>query len=178
VDHTPDPTRSGGPDVPVAQGTPHPRPLTWRDRFPTLAALTSPLPPDGPGLYFLIKAETIIYIGSSDHPSKRVWAHATNSRKDFDHEVFLSVPPPDDLLAAERYWIRTCTPKHNKAWNPCPDPTAIGWGASGTSRMVRVPERMAVQLEVIAVRDETCLADEVKTAVRLYLEKHNLWPPA
>ncbi len=45
------------------------------------------------------------------------------------------------------------------------------------SRMTRIPERMAKQLEEIAGEKETSLVDEVKQAVREYLEKLGRWPP-
>jgi len=45
------------------------------------------------------------------------------------------------------------------------------------SRITRVPLSMAKQLAVLCKRNETKLVDEVKVAVREYLERHNLWPP-
>ena len=44
------------------------------------------------------------------------------------------------------------------------------------SRMTRIPEKMAVQLEKMAEHKSTSLVDEVKQAVREYLERNNLWP--
>lgn len=45
------------------------------------------------------------------------------------------------------------------------------------SRITRIPDRMARQLAVLCRKHETKLVDEVKTAVREYLERHQLWPP-
>lgn len=45
------------------------------------------------------------------------------------------------------------------------------------SRMVRIPERMAVALEEFAESRENTLTDEVRTAIREYLERNDLWPP-
>jgi hypothetical protein len=45
------------------------------------------------------------------------------------------------------------------------------------SRMVRLPERMARALEEFAKGRENTLADEVRTAVREYLERNGMWPP-
>jgi len=44
------------------------------------------------------------------------------------------------------------------------------------SRMTRIPERMAAQLEKLAEHKSTSLVDEVKQAIREYLERQNLWP--
>lgn len=44
------------------------------------------------------------------------------------------------------------------------------------SRMVRIPERMALALEELAETRENTLTDEVRTAVREYLERNDLWP--
>jgi hypothetical protein len=43
--------------------------------------------------------------------------------------------------------------------------------------MVRVPERLAGLLEVLAARNVTNLTQEVVRAVREYLERNQLWPP-
>lgn len=45
------------------------------------------------------------------------------------------------------------------------------------SRMVRIPERMAVQLEKLAESRENTISDEVRTAVREFLERAGMWPP-
>jgi hypothetical protein len=45
------------------------------------------------------------------------------------------------------------------------------------SRITRVPDSMAKQLAYLCKRHESKLVDEVKVAVREYLERHNLWPP-
>jgi hypothetical protein len=45
------------------------------------------------------------------------------------------------------------------------------------SRITRIPDRMAKQLATLCQKHETKLVDEVKAAVREYLERHHLWPP-
>jgi hypothetical protein len=108
----------------------------------------SDLPPAGPGLYFLVKDETVIYIGSSDYPSRRVWTHAHTKGKDFDAEVYLSVPEGDDLLAAERHWIRTLCPRHH---NPRPDPAHPGWGDGfSPSEPVRLTKHLVACIRMAA----------------------------
>ena len=44
------------------------------------------------------------------------------------------------------------------------------------ARMARIPERMAAILEEVASEKETNLSDEVKQAVREYLERLGRWP--
>lgn len=46
------------------------------------------------------------------------------------------------------------------------------------SRMVRIRERLAAQLDLIARRNETSVTDEVNRAVRELLQREGLWPPA
>lgn len=116
-------------------------------------------------MYFLVMAEEIIYVGASDYPSKRVWTHAGCKRKDFDYEVYLSVPPPDDLTEAERYWIRTVCPKHNKAFNPCPNPEAEGWGKDPDYFMLRLPASTGMLLRMIQAATARTLTVEVQIAV-------------
>lgn len=86
----------------------------------------SELPPDGPGLYFLIADETIIYVGSSLWPSRRVWSHV-HAGKEFDCEVYLAVEDAD-LIRLERLYIGLLTPRHNRAGNPVPSLWAAAWG--------------------------------------------------
>lgn len=46
------------------------------------------------------------------------------------------------------------------------------------SRMIRIPERMAEQAELLAERNATSITEVAKTALREYLEKLGLWPPS
>jgi hypothetical protein len=46
------------------------------------------------------------------------------------------------------------------------------------SRMVRVKAALATQLEALAARNATSLAQEVNRAVRELLVREGLWPPA
>jgi hypothetical protein len=111
----------------------------------------SDLPPDGPGLYFLVKDEQVIYVGSSDHPSKRVWSHSGCKHKAFDYEVYLAISIGDDLLAAERHWIRTLCPRHNKTHNPRPDPAHPGWGDGfSPSEPVRLTKHLVACIRMAA----------------------------
>ena len=45
------------------------------------------------------------------------------------------------------------------------------------ARITRVPAEMAAQLDILCRKNITSMADEVKVAVREYLERHHLWPP-
>lgn len=45
------------------------------------------------------------------------------------------------------------------------------------SRMIRLKERLAVQLEIVAERNATSLTEEVNRAVREMLQREGLWPP-
>lgn len=90
----------------------------------------SETPPPGAGVYFLIRSGTIVYIGSSRWPSKRVWSHARcrKTRKVFDQAVYLPVGDPMQLLPTERSLIACIRPVYNQAANPNPSPWAGGWG--------------------------------------------------
>lgn len=45
------------------------------------------------------------------------------------------------------------------------------------AKMVRIPEVLAKQLEELRKRHVTNITTEVVAAIRMYLEKHELWPP-
>jgi hypothetical protein len=45
------------------------------------------------------------------------------------------------------------------------------------SRMVRLKERLAQQLDLLAGRNETSISHEVNQAVREKLQREGLWPP-
>lgn len=45
-------------------------------------------------------------------------------------------------------------------------------------RVIGVPEKLCAQLDVLATRHASDITEEVRTAVREYLERHNLWPLA
>lgn len=44
------------------------------------------------------------------------------------------------------------------------------------NKQVRITPRMDAQLQILARRRDTTVPDEVRAAVREYLEKHGLWP--
>ena len=146
-----------------------------------MAASVTTHPPEASGLYFLIRDDQIVYVGSSEHPSRRCYGHERCAGKEFDGVVFLAVDEAE-RIEAEKHWIRTLSPVHNKAWNPRPSPDHPGWGADpdfeSRTRPVRIPESMACRLDLLCRRNETTLTKEVKTAVRLYLESKQLWPPS
>jgi len=127
-----------------------------------LAASVTALPPDGPGVYFLIRDGQIVYVGSSVWPSRRVWSHAHCPGKNFAESVFLAVPD-DQLVEAERHWIRTLRPVHNKAHNPSPDPASAGWGPHDPStEPVRITTDMGGMIrEMVARRKGYSLADYI-----------------
>lgn len=64
-------------------------------------------------------------------------------------------------------------PKPAPGSNPNSVPTPEG---RRTFRMVRIPEAFAVALEELAERKYTDLTEEVRTAVREYLERLNMLP--
>lgn len=91
--------------------------MTWRDRWPSLAASVSEAPPDGCGVYFLVQDGQIVYVGSSVYPSRRVWSHTYDPTKKFSESFFLAVEQ-SRMLDAERYWIVTIKPIYNRQHNP------------------------------------------------------------
>lgn len=93
--------------------------------WPALAAIATDYPPDGCGVYFLIRDDQIVYVGSSAWPGKRVWTHSRCRKKSFSDAVFVPVPE-NVMLAEEAYWIRTIRPVHNGVHNPAG--SADPWG--------------------------------------------------
>ncbi len=93
-------------------------------------------PPEGCGLYFLIRDDAIVYVGSSDYPSKRVWTHRQCRKKDFDHVLYLGVGDNEALVSTEKHWIAKLCPVHNKQFNPKQSIEHDGWGDSLTEGLV------------------------------------------
>jgi hypothetical protein len=129
-----------------------------------LSASTSDNPPEGCGLYFLIRDGAVVYIGSSEYPSKRAWAHSQDRSKVFDAVVFLAVPD-DQLLETEKHWIRTLCPVHNKAHNPRPDPDSVGWGGDPAYCMVRLPTECWHVLKALCRRTGRNMTTEAQIAI-------------
>ena len=64
------------------------------------------------GIYFLVEAGQVVYVGKSKHVQERIAQHREYSRFSFDG---YSVEPcsPGDLARREAYYIRLLQPKHN-----------------------------------------------------------------
>lgn len=66
------------------------------------------------GIYFLIWANEIVYVGQSANIPERLLTHVKDGEKQFDSFSYIIVPPQDlDYLEAE-YIIRL-SPKYNKS---------------------------------------------------------------
>jgi predicted DNA-binding transcriptional regulator AlpA len=76
-----------------------------------------------PAVYFLLKFETVIYVGSSLNPNRRVKDHAagtaTTKQKDFDRVLMLPVPL-GELLEAEKKFVALLDPPLNVNLKPKP----------------------------------------------------------
>jgi len=64
-----------------------------------------------PGVYFLCKNESVVYVGQSITPSSRVASHATSYGKDFDR-VYLLPVPISELNNVEAAFINHLKPKY------------------------------------------------------------------
>lgn len=69
-----------------------------------------------PCVYFLVKGDRVVYVGSSINPKKRVEQHRTGCgaavKKEFDSAVFLPVPL-EEMLETERTFIAMLNPPLN-----------------------------------------------------------------
>ncbi len=115
--------------------------LAWWKLFPALAELVSEQHPNGPGVYFLVRADQIVYIGLSDFPFKRVWDHK-HQNKQFDYAVFLAVADPNELPLVEQRWIDLIRPPHNQQCNPDYDPTIPSWGPPISTKFAKRSYRL------------------------------------
>ena len=99
--------------------------------------------PNYPGVYFLRRGETVIYIGGSQNAAVRLAAHV--GKKDFDSVLVMSVEE-SNVRQVERYWIRRLKPELNKT-----NKTNIAKEDPRWSRIsVRFPVRLADKLEKVA----------------------------
>lgn len=71
------------------------------------------------GVYFLLKGESVVYVGSSVEPTKRVKQHTVGckntKRKDFDSVIYLPVIL-DELLNREKTFVVLLNPPDNSVW--------------------------------------------------------------
>jgi hypothetical protein len=66
-------------------------------------------------IYFLIKDNTIVYVGQSITGTNRI----VNHKKDKDFDSYSFIPIPKELLnETEQSYIRTFMPSYNKDDNP------------------------------------------------------------
>lgn len=73
-------------------------------------------PPEGWVVYFLLDAGTVVYVGATKSPAKRMEWHRKR-RKKFDSVLFLGCTQ-DNIEFRETKWIRHFAPKYNKRHNP------------------------------------------------------------
>lgn len=88
-------------------------------------ALLSPLL-DMCGIYFLVRAGVVVYVGQSNYTLNRIATHSRDAEKDFDSVWFMQCGQ-SQLDALERYWIRVLDPELNKQtydYRPPPPPRA------------------------------------------------------
>lgn len=156
----------------------------WKERWPSLAASVSDCPPEGCGLYFLIRDGDIVYIGSSTYPSKRVWVHQHGPEKNFTEFVFLAVEE-ERLIETERHWIGTICPVHNKQYNPRRDDRFPGWGKFDPTEVsctitFTCDPIMAMAFEQFQKRQRVPPARHkiITTALREFLEREGYFPPS
>lgn len=67
-----------------------------------------------PGIYFLVKAGEIVYVGQSVHVHVRIHSHI--NAKDFDEAYYFECDK-EDLDEIERILIRALSPKYNVTHN-------------------------------------------------------------
>ncbi len=73
--------------------------------------------PDACGIYFLVKGDTIVYVGQSITLFSRLYMHRDERTKEFDRYTFLKCLP-HQLAEFERYYIRKFQPLYNKTHKP------------------------------------------------------------
>ena len=98
------------PDGPKSVGIKHPALSPVREYLVSESS--------SPGIYFLVKDEQIVYVGSSLNPSKRIGQHRTGTRstaaKDFDSSFVLPTPI-EDLIETEKKFVALIDPPLNIA---------------------------------------------------------------
>ncbi len=71
------------------------------------------------GVYFLVDAEEVVYVGQSVSVHGRVSDHIGDGVKRFDRALAIHVPP-EDLDATENAFIRALKPRYNRrSTKPC-----------------------------------------------------------
>lgn len=72
-----------------------------------------------PVIYFLIKDNTIVYIGKSIGAHNRINTHLKYSnKKTFDSFSMISIKNESELKQAEKFYIRKFKPTKNRQHNP------------------------------------------------------------
>jgi hypothetical protein len=66
-----------------------------------------------PGVYFLWKGDTVVYVGQSKNVTERILQHIHDRTKSFDGISFIPCGP-SALLNKERFFIRALLPIHNR----------------------------------------------------------------
>lgn len=80
------------------------------------------------GVYFLLKDDTIVYVGKSSAIMTRMCKHASEQRKDFNR-VFVLECPPASMDRLERLYIDKFKPIYNAAIPPIGE-DAMAWRAT------------------------------------------------
>jgi len=75
-------------------------------------------PPIIRGVYFLIYAEKIVYVGSCQDVYSRIYLHKSNYKVRFSKSSYLVVGENEDLLSIEKTYIEKFTPMYNIQHNP------------------------------------------------------------
>ena len=68
----------------------------------------------GPGIYFLMLDDVVVYVGQAVNMRVRVAAHIGEGTKEFDRVAFVPCHP-QNLLRYERSYIEKLVPKYNHA---------------------------------------------------------------
>ena len=72
-----------------------------------------------------------------------------------------------------------CMPRKRKPSEPTPTPKSEGPAPDRhkPSRMTRIRERLALQLDLLADRRDTDFTEQVNRLIQEGLEREGLWPP-
>jgi hypothetical protein len=65
-----------------------------------------------PGVYFMLKKDTVVYVGSTKNIGGRFKSHHV-PKKAYDRILYVEVPPTSDLISVERVFICIYKPKFN-----------------------------------------------------------------
>lgn len=65
------------------------------------------------GVYFLLQAKEVVYIGQTENIKTRIQAHKDDRSKIFDNVKFIDGVPVDLLDMVEAYYINKVKPKYN-----------------------------------------------------------------